>query len=130
MTPGQAAYEKWNELIPPSNRINVEWADLPDSAREGWEEVGKSVISTKEQKMTSREKDLKAADELENLIPYMKEIVNVIRDDYPNPGDSYALIYDLRYRIGKIVATLGFDVPSRRRREIAKQVFKEQTQEG
>ena len=46
MTPGQAAFEKWNALVPASNRVFTQWAQLPDVAQEGWEEVAAMAIET------------------------------------------------------------------------------------
>lgn len=45
MTPGQAAYEKWSELL--TLRPPLEWESLPITAKEGWEEIAKAAISVK-----------------------------------------------------------------------------------
>jgi hypothetical protein len=44
MTIGQAAYEKWRELIPPNTRPFAGWNDLPASAQAGWEEIALAAV--------------------------------------------------------------------------------------
>jgi len=60
--------------------------------------------------MPNREKVLKAANDLETLLPAAKEIVNLLRGR--NDDSSYAMLYWLRREIGYITRELGIGVPS------------------
>ncbi len=42
-TPGQVAYEKWLELVQGPPKMN--WDELPNSAKQGWQEIAFEVIS-------------------------------------------------------------------------------------
>lgn len=44
MTIGQAAYEKWRNLIPSSSGPTLTWDELPIKARDGWEKVAVAAI--------------------------------------------------------------------------------------
>lgn len=44
MTPGQAAFEKWVELVPALATIFKQWAQLPDIAQAGWEDIAQAAI--------------------------------------------------------------------------------------
>lgn len=43
MTAGEAAYKKWADLIIP--RAVMTWAELPDIAKKGWEEIAEVAIT-------------------------------------------------------------------------------------
>lgn len=60
--------------------------------------------------MPSKEMNLKAANELEDLLPHLRDIVNEIRE---GTIDSYASLYEARARLTKILSPLGAGVPSR-----------------
>lgn len=63
---------------------------------------------------TVRQKQIKAADDLEALASDMKMAVVYIREHAVNNSHisySYAKVYRLRTRLGRIVATLGVGVP-------------------
>lgn len=65
--------------------------------------------------MPQREQVLKAAADLEMLADLAKQIVLDLRKDAGNSSGrshSYARVYDLRTRLTKIVATLGYGRPS------------------
>lgn len=63
--------------------------------------------------MTTAEQQLAAANRLEELSIELKGIVIKLR---AGDVDSYALVYDLRAEIGKVVGTLGYGVPRRKSR--------------
>jgi len=42
MTPGQAAFEKWNSFYEPG--VDFSWNKLPENAKAKWEEVAKAAI--------------------------------------------------------------------------------------
>lgn len=57
-------------------------------------------------------KQTEAADELEALTGAMKEIVILLRQGSgQSPDKAYALVYELRKRIGYVVANLGVGAP-------------------
>lgn len=63
---------------------------------------------------TTGQKQIKAADDLEALASDMKMAVVYIREHAVNNSHiaySYAKVYRLRTRLGRIVATLGVGVP-------------------
>ena len=43
MTPGQAAYEAWRQLIVPV--LIVAWDSLPSSAQDGWEKIAEAACT-------------------------------------------------------------------------------------
>lgn len=55
-------------------------------------------------------KAIRAASELERLIPHLKDIVVDIRNGYGRP---YALVYEARRELSRIVAKLGAGTPAR-----------------
>jgi len=57
-----------------------------------------------------REKEMKAASDLENLVPAIKEMVSRIHDGTEN--QPYSAVYWLRREMSRIVATLGAGQPN------------------
>lgn len=60
--------------------------------------------------MPSREAVLKAAADLEGVAADMKELVEVLRS--PAVQYPYAHVYEMRHRLGRIVAALGVGAPN------------------
>jgi hypothetical protein len=57
----------------------------------------------------SRQKEIEAANALEDLVPELKEIIKDLRDG--TTQQPYALVYHFRTSIGRIVAMLGTGHP-------------------
>lgn len=55
-------------------------------------------------------KALRAADDLEELLIHLREIVNEIRD---GTVGAYGAVYEARTRLSRIVAGLGAGVPAK-----------------
>lgn len=51
-----------------------------------------------------------AAEDLEELVPVLKEIVTQLRRGVPG-GLAYALVYRFRREVGYVVSTLGYSNP-------------------
>jgi hypothetical protein len=60
------------------------------------------------------EKTAKAADDIETLAIYMKDLVRELREEGDNQV-AYAKLYYLRQDLGRIVGRFGAGVPSRTR---------------
>lgn len=62
--------------------------------------------------MSDQDRFLKAANRLEELVPHMKEIIQLLREGGPHVrnGEAYAQVYELRREVGYIVRTLGVGV--------------------
>jgi hypothetical protein len=45
LTPGQAAFEKWNSLVPLTNRVYITWEQYPEAAKQGWEEIAQAATN-------------------------------------------------------------------------------------
>lgn len=58
------------------------------------------------------DKQQAAANRLEELCVDLKDIVIRLR---AGDTDAYALVYDFRSDVGKVVATLGHGIPARKR---------------
>lgn len=57
----------------------------------------------------ARTRELAAADRLEELLVDYREVVNLIRSGHPR---SYALVYEARRELSRVVAKLGVGVPT------------------
>lgn len=60
-----------------------------------------------------RGRTLAAADRLEELLPHLREVVNLVRAGEGPGARPYALLYETRRELSRIVATLGAGLPSR-----------------
>lgn len=59
-----------------------------------------------------REGALIAADRLEELLPHLREVVNLVRASTGPGRRPYALLYEARRRLSRIVAPLGAGQPN------------------
>jgi len=59
--------------------------------------------------VAGRSTELAAADRLEELLASYREVVNLIREGHERP---YALLYEARRELGRVVATLGAGLPA------------------
>ena len=62
--------------------------------------------------MTNREKQLDAANRLEDLAMDMKLLIPELREGMTSAA-AYRKVYELRRELGRVVATLGCGVPTR-----------------
>lgn len=60
-----------------------------------------------------RERALDAANKLENLLPHLREVVNLMRDGKGPGARPYALLYEARRELSRIVSPLGAGQPNR-----------------
>lgn len=59
------------------------------------------------------DKRQEASHELELIAMQTKEVVGLLREDPVSPEMAYALTYELRTRLGRVVASLGAGLPPR-----------------
>jgi hypothetical protein len=57
-----------------------------------------------------RDQEIKAADDLESLVPELKQVIADIRE---GKGQAYARVYYFRTKVSRVVATLGSGQPPR-----------------
>lgn len=68
-----------------------------------------------------------ASHKLEELTIQANETVSLLRDQSTSRDLSYALVYELRTRLGRIVADLGVSLPRTSALATARQLLDEQT---
>ena len=73
----------------------------------------------------SDQKHIQAAAELEELIPQIREAVRQLRSKEPRPY-AYALVYELRRRLGYTVRPMGAGEPAAHHMAVARNILDEQ----